>query len=550
LGPRPAPKRGANATGQRLPCTYAAVLIAVLSFACAGGAPDATAPTPSPGTVAPPSPSLSFPTPAACDEDLTEERADTVIFGAQAGDFLADRFSLATGDFNADGFNDLLIGAPLADGPDDQRSGGGEAYVIFGASSLPSVIDLATAAADVTLLGGAADDNFGFTVASGDVNGDGVDDILVGARFAADLGRKSVGAAYAVYGGPDLGGGVDIAQGEQDLTIVGEGGGDRWSVALAAGDVNGDGTDDVILGASSADGPEDVRRDAGAAAVVLGSRALPVRIDLRLSPPHFTVHGARSGDSLPNTVAAGDFDGDGRDEILLGVPSADLGDPTREQPGAAYIVDVPDNGGSLDLASAERFTTIVGADQRDGLGFFVAAGDVNADGIDDAVIGARDAGGAGNQRNNAGEVHVLFGSPDLPQSIDLANMSVDAVVYGPDANDSLGFTVATADLTGDGIDDILAGAPIADSCRDGRPDGGEVYAVSGGPGLKGDSDLAQGTFERALFGAEAGDELGFSLTAGDINGDGRDDIIAGALLADGPNNAREDAGQAHIVLSR
>jgi hypothetical protein len=262
------------------------------------------------------------------------------------------------------------------------------------------------------------------------------------------------------------------------------------------------------------------------------------------------VHGARAGDTLPNIVAVGDLDGDGRDELLLGAPFADRGDPAREKAGAAYIVDVPDTAGSLDLASAEGFTVIVGADRRDSLGFFVAAGDINGDGIDDAVIGARDADGAGNQRNNAGEVHVLFGSRDLPASIDLAAGSLDATVYGVDTTDSLGFTVASGDLQGDGVEEILAGAPVADSCRNARVDGGEVYAISGGPRLKGDLDLAKGGFQRVLYGAEAGDELGFSLAAGDINGDGRDDIIVGALLADGPDNAREDAGQAYIILSR
>jgi hypothetical protein len=211
---------------------------------------------------------------------------------------------------------------------------------------------------------------------------------------------------------------------------------------------------------------------------------------------------------------------------------------------------VPDIADTVDLASGEGSTSIAGADRRDGLGFFVATGDVNGDGIDDAVIGARDADGAGNQRNNAGEVHVLFGSPDLPQSIDLATESLDATVYGADVNDSLGFTVATGDLDGNGVQDILAGAPVADSCRDARADGGDVYAIAGAADLSVTVDLAEGGFSRVLFGAEAGDELGFSLMAGDINGDGKDDIIAGALLADGPENAREDAGQAYIVLSR
>ena len=495
--------------------------------------------------------SAESPAPVVCPEDLTEDQADAVIFGAQARDYLADRFSLATGDFNGDEFTDVLIGAPLADGPADDRTDAGEAYVIFGAPSLAPVVDLAEGTADLTLFGGVVDDNFGFTVASGDINGDGIDDILVGARFVTDGGRANVGAMYAIYGSRDLTGAIDIAEGRQDLTIVGEDAGDFWGIALGSGDVNGDGIDDIILGGSAADGPNDDRQGAGAVAVILGRHGrLGGRIDLSLAPPHFTVHGARAEHTLPNTVAAGDLDGDGREELLLGAPFADRGDPAREKAGAAYIVGVPDSGGSLDLASGEGFTGVEGADRRDGLGFFVATGDVNGDGIDDAVIGARDADGAGNQRNNAGEVHVLFGSPDLSSSVDLAARSLDVTIYGAGGTDSLGFTVATGDLQGDGGQDILAGAPVADSCQDARADAGEVYAIPGGPRLKGDVDLAKGGFQRLLYGAEAGDELGFSLAAGDIDGDGRDDIIAGSLLADGPDNAREDAGQAYVVLSR
>ena len=524
---------------------FSFTILALLAFACGGDGQPTSTPTLSPGT---PAADLS-PGNDVCAEDLTRDRADTVIFGAQAMDFLADRFSLASGDFNGDGFADVLLGAPLADGPDDDRSNAGEAYVIFGGPSPPAEIDLAERSADLTLFGKAEGDNFGFTVASGDVNGDGIDDLLVGARFATNGGRVNVGEAYAVYGRSDLADTVDIAQDQPDLTIVGEDSGDFWGIALAAGDVNGDDIDDIILGASSAAGPDNQRVGAGAVGVILGAPDLTRTIDLAQQPPHFTVHGARAGDSLPNHMATGDLDGDGRDELLLGDPMADRGDPAREEPGAAYIVDVPDAPSSLDLSAAEGFTSINGADQRDGLGFFVAAGDVNADGIEDAIIGTRDADGAGNGRNNAGEVHVLFGSPDLHPSVDLATAALDAVIYGADINDSLGFSVATGDLQGDGVQDVLAGAPVADSCLNNRPDGGELYAV-GGPGLQGELDLAQGGFQRLLLGGEEGDELGFSLAAGDVNGDGKDDILAGALLADGPDNAREDAGEAYIILSR
>lgn len=399
------------------------------------------------------------------------------------------------------------------------------------------------------MLGAGAGDNLGFTVASGDVNGDGIDDALVGARFAANGERLAAGAAYAVFGRPDLGGTLDVAEGGQDLTVVGANAGDFWSFALASGDTDGDGIDDLILGASAADGPDGLRDGAGTVAVVPGSPQLAGRIELAPAGPFFIVHGARAGDSLPNTVAAGDFDGDGKDELLLGAPFATT-TAVREKAGAAYIVDVPDGPSALDLAAQPPLASLTGGDLRDGLGFFVAAGDVNGDGIADAVIGARDADGAQNSRNNAGEVHVLFGATQLPPALDLASASTDITVTGADATDSLGFTVATGDLNGDGLRDVLTGAPVADGCQDSRTDSGEVYVIAGRLGFNESLDVSGGGFDRVLYGAEAGDELGFSLVAGDVNGDGRDDIITGALQADGPDNTREDAGQVFIVLSR
>ena len=99
----------------------------ILACGNGGPAPVGTSPTSEAGT---PSPHQSS---ATCDIDLATGAPDATLFGADAGDFLADRFSLATADLNGDGRDDLLVGAPLADGPDNSRTNAGEAYVIFGA---------------------------------------------------------------------------------------------------------------------------------------------------------------------------------------------------------------------------------------------------------------------------------------------------------------------------------------------------------------------------------------------------------------------------------
>jgi hypothetical protein len=478
-----------------------------------------------------------------CERDLNALPPDVAVYGATAGDYLADRFSLATGDFNDDGFADVLVGAPLADGPGDARENAGEAYILFGSPEPEGTIDLAQGA-PLTVSGENPGDNLGFTVAAGDVNGDGRDDAIVGARFASSAGGQAGGKAYAIFGREDLAGSFDVAEGDQDVTIVGKDG-SYLSIALAAGDVNGDDIDDILLGASGAAGPNNDRPTSGGVMVVLGSTSLE-GTDLRQVEPFFSLYGASAGDNIPNHLAAGDMDGDGRAELIVGAPLVD--GELKEDAGAVYIASVPEGGGEVDLAGNDGFSRITGGSRKDMMGFQVAAGDVNGDGVSDAIMGARDVDGVGDAVNNAGEVHVLFGGEAIPSSRDLAEEATDVLISGGDPTDSIGFAVADGDVNGDGVTDILIGAPVADGCDNARPDAGEGYAVFGrsdwpqGITLKGTGDLT-------FLGSEDGDELGFSVRAADFNGDGVADVMLGALQADGPDNSRPDGGELNIILS-
>ncbi|MEX0800906.1 MAG: hypothetical protein WD379_06815 [Dehalococcoidia bacterium] len=533
------------------PLTLAiALTLAALLAACGGGSSSTQSPTPA-GSVTP-----ADSTPGAsgvCNVDLAAEAPDATLFGAGAGDFLADRFSLASGDFNDDGIDDILVGAPLADAPDDSRASAGEAYVVPGEEDLAGDLDLAQDAALLTVIGGAGGHNLGFTVAAGDVNGDGIDDAIVGARFAGPSAeaQSGEGEAYVIFGGGDLGGTLDIAAGEPDLTIVGADPGDFLSIALGSGDVNGDGIDDIILGAAGGDGPDNGRQESGEAYVVAGSEDLPARIDLGEEEPYLTLWGAEPDDLIPNYLAAGDLTGDGRDEVLIGAPTAGLVTEGGQPRGEAYIVVAPEDAGEeLDLGDSERVTRLRGGTDADGFGFYLTSADINGDGSDDAIIGARDADGEDDSRNNAGEAHVLFGGGDLPASIDLAKERLDVTVVGAGLNDSLGISLAAGDVNGDDIPDLLLGAALGDGCDDLAVDAGEAYVIFGRADWPDLIDLGAGGYDLSVFGAEAEDDLAFSLISADVNGDGKEDVIAGALLADGPDNSREDAGEAYVILSR
>jgi len=522
---------------------YGALLALVVALAGCGGGGEDGAPPPETAT-----PVLEPPGPPSSTIDLATTAADLTVFGGDAGDYLADRFSLAQGDFNGDGKVDLLVGAPLAAGPDNARNNAGEAYVILGSTDVEGTVDIAKDQHDFTVIGANAGDNLGFVVASGDVNGDGIDDILVGARFAGSLegGLINAGEAYVIFGSSDLSGTVDTALDEQDFTVLGAKGGDYLGYTLAAGDVNGDGVDDIIAAAPGADGPNNRSPGGGEAYVVLGSPELTGTIDVGQDQQDFTIFGAEADDFIANFAASGDVNGDGVDDILLGTHMADGPDGERADAGVAYVIfGPPELKGTLDLASGKGFLTIWGADASDWLGFVLTAADVNGDGVDDLLISARNADGADNSRNNCGEVYVIFGSAKLPNTMDIAEDKPDVTLIGSDPNDLFGHSLASGDVNGDELADVLVGAPVAN----GREKAGEVLLFLSSAQWPTTVDAALGQQQVTVHGAEPEDELGFSVASGDVNGDGRDDIISGALLADGPDNARPDGGEVHVILS-
>ena len=308
------------------------VFLALLVAAACGGDDEAPPETTTPAA--------ETPRPAPSTIDLATTAADLTVFGGDADDYLADRFSLAQGDFNGDGIDDILVGAPKADGPDNGRTNAGEAYVILGSADVRSTLDIAEGQQDLTVIGASKGDNLGFVVASGDVNGDGIDDVLLGARFAGgpDGSRPYAGEAYVVFGSPDLSGTVDTAVGEQDFTVLGARESDYLGYALAAGDVNGDGIDDVIVAAPGADRATDTRTDGGEAYVVFGSPALSGTVDIALNEQDFTILGAAAEDFLANFAASGDVNDDGVDDVLLGTHMSDGPDGQRADAGAAYVI--------------------------------------------------------------------------------------------------------------------------------------------------------------------------------------------------------------------
>ncbi|MFZ1459926.1 MAG: FG-GAP-like repeat-containing protein, partial [Ignavibacteria bacterium] len=389
---------------------------------------------------------------------LQQQTFDGVVAGDEYG-----RSVSSAGDVNGDGFDDVIIGAPK------NNAGGissGRAYIFFGGAIINNSVD-------VILTGGAVSNYFGISVSSaGDVNSDGYDDVIVGA-----YGYNSfTGRAYVYFGGASMN---SVA----DVFMTGEFTGHNFGSSVSgAGDANNDGFSDVIIGAYGSNS------NTGKAYVFYGGVSMNNIADV-------TFTGETSQSYFGSSVSgAGDVNGDGYHDVIIGAYgyNSDI--------GKAYIYF---GGASMDNISD---VNMFGGAIVDFFGASVSnAGDVNDDGYSDVIVGAY------GSNSNTGRAYIFYGSASM-------NGVADVTMTGEATNNLFAYSVSDAgDVNGDGFADVFVGA-WGFSTSNGR-----AYLYYGGANMNNAVDIF-------MTGETAGNYFGYSVSGGgDVNGDGYSDMIAGAF---------------------
>jgi uncharacterized protein YchJ len=481
-------------------------------------------------------------------DDIANNIGGYAIEGPNTGSYFGFAVSLA-GDFNGDGYGDVVMGAPLNTFTDTALRTQGGGVVLYEGGLNTSLVPKGYSGT------GQVNGHYytysvnkgwlGFSVAGvGDMNNDGLADLLIG--MPQDAASTNPGGAFLVYGKANSTTG-SLAEYQKDISALATTP-DALSITStfdtagfsvsSAGDVNGDGWIDMIISAhfQTVSG---LVGNTGNTYVVYGSSALSALQTISLgnvggTVPGFVISGWQAGEESGTSVSsAGDFNGDGKADMLV---SAYFNDTAGTNAGMTYVVLGKTGNVAVDLENIKNNVggfAIKGENISDFSGVSVSSGgDINGDGLGDIIIGAV-IGGSANATPYSGKTYVVFGRNTANATIDLAQVAAGVggfAIVSNTADEQSGHSVSSAgDINGDGLADIILGAPF--KTESGGVNTGHSFVVYGKSSTTqvNLTDVGNNIGGFAIIGQGAQDLSGYSVgAAGDVNGDGLADLIVGA----------------------
>ncbi len=439
-------------------------------------------------------PSVSF---ALTSSDFTRFTATNV----------SDRLgrSVIGADLNGDGYDELISGAP--------NNATGYISITYGSSTLPSAATISTSNS-VVITGNGTTDFFGVSLAKGDVNADGYDDVVVSATGDTTGGGANSGAIYLIYGqSSQLTSGAVSSMSNRARFYAGP------SVlagsAIAMGDINNDGFDDIIVGTSND------ASTGGAVYIIYGQAANYSGLSNTVgSLAKFT--GEAAGNSFGGSIAVGDANGDGYDDFLVG---ASLNNDGGTAAGSVYLF-YGQSTQYTGTTAASSVAELTGEAMADNFGATMTAGDITGDSLVDFIV---TASGNDDGANGAGAVYVIPGSTTTITS-GTGSASIYSEYTGVTTNDAIG-QVATADMNGDGVAEMIIGGQSVSTGS------GAVYIVAGGT-----TSGSLSTVSLATITGSGAESFGRAVGSGDLNGDGYVELLVGA------NSYSSNTGAAYYGL--